>query len=1245
MPLALRWMIGWRGGAGLAVLVILATLHPIVAKIRRRSDRPRSGTLEILSDANDAKFEIIAVHGLGADPDRTWTQAVERTQEREAAEHRPAHDPARIHLLQDLLKSDFPQARILSFKHNSNWLTDAPVKTTEEIGKSLLEEIKAKRLSRRLPIIFIGHSLGGIIIKQALCRDDSQEIIDDTSGIIFLGTPHQGSSVSASGAVLAFMTGFLGSDTTLLQSLKSHDGQLSNLADRFQSRKVPNQDQPQKFQVISFYETKPTYLLGWQSLGLVVSRDSAAVHMDKQYSIDTDHSRLNKCAGPEDKLYMKLKEAIGRLKDPSLLEQADTLIRNDHYTEERLKIERLSGDLLSMDQCYINLAIVDQSGQDAGRLKEGDPTPSPFSLFTRQKVETPDETIQVKLATIFNQRKGRDGRTMQPRRILIRGRAGVGKTTLCKKMVYDFTYGIQTDLHHSWTVLFDRLLWVPLRNIKERSAAGYNHEDLFYHEYFYGQGHEDGRCLAKELWREVKRTNRIKSGKTLFVLDGLDEVSHDLDRNDDMSRFLKDLLDQPNVIITSRPNANILGGLGDLDLELETIGFYPDQVKAYIEADPKVKPKANEVQSFLQHHWLIQGLVRIPIQLDALCYTWEDFDSGTVTNTMTGIYKAIEQRLWKKDIVRLQKQHGGRLVTASDIDPSCVEDLVEDEICFLEGLAFTGLYNNMIDFTSKHRNAISKHFKSKELLLDKTIPCLSFLRTSDPLSKNPMYHFLHLTFQEYFAARYFVRNWLACQPLKCLEPNSKKVKQISPCKFLQKHKYSAHYDVFWRFVAGLLEAEGEDEILRFLNTIEEEPRDLLGPTHQRLVMHCLSEVDSSTNLPIRSKLEAKLSQWLLFECDLTGSSLLARESECPDQALRTALATDTGHGRVGILEALQHPGRHLSEAAVAAAVALLKDDKAAVRDNAAQALGRQSSLPEAAATALVALLKDDNAAVRHTAQALERQSSLPEAAVTALVALLKDDDAAVRHTAAQALGRQSSLPEAAATALVALLKDDNAAVRDNAAQALGGQSSLPEAAVTALVALLKDDDAAVRHEANYALGGQSSLPEAAVTALVALLKDDNAAVRREAIQALWGQSSLPEAAVTALVALLKDNDGAVRRRAAEALERQSNLLDKILIAIGLLLESERTAETTSSTLRNPQPVEFLYESLLWRSFKEQFSLYIDNGHSSCIINQASGLRTASFEHSSQCDEFLAVVGKGRELWNTRGYKLWDSLKE
>ncbi len=55
-----------------------------------------------------------------------------------------------------------------------------------------------------------------------------------------------------------------------------------------------------------------------------------------------------------------------------------------------------------------------------------------------------------------------------------------------------------------------------------------------------------------------------------------------------------------------------------LHLELETIGFYPDQAEEYIAKNLRNLLKADAIHSFLKHRLLLQGLVRIPIQLDAL---------------------------------------------------------------------------------------------------------------------------------------------------------------------------------------------------------------------------------------------------------------------------------------------------------------------------------------------------------------------------------------------------------------------------------------------------------------------------------------------------------------------------------------------------------------------------------------------------------------------------------------------------
>lgn len=94
---------------------------------------------------------------------------------------------------------------------------------------------------------------------------------------------------------------------------------------------------------------------------------------------------MNKFHGPSDADYQKVADKIEEILQKIRKKEADDWIRDKQYTEERLKIERLSGDLLPMDQCYINLAIVEHFGQDIDRA-EGDAAASPFSLLDRKSV-------------------------------------------------------------------------------------------------------------------------------------------------------------------------------------------------------------------------------------------------------------------------------------------------------------------------------------------------------------------------------------------------------------------------------------------------------------------------------------------------------------------------------------------------------------------------------------------------------------------------------------------------------------------------------------------------------------------------------------------------------------------------------------------------------------------------------------------------------------------------------------------
>ncbi|GAE00197.1 conserved hypothetical protein [Paecilomyces variotii No. 5] len=785
-------------------------------------------------------------------------------------------------------------------------------------------------------------------------------------------------------------------------------------------------------------------------------------------------------------------------------------LRHYYTTAGRLHIQRISGELLPMDQCYINLAIVEHIAKtDSARQS------SPFSLFERLKVRTVSQEKQVSLPRLFEPRKRSDGTSITPKRILVQGRAGIGKTTLCKKIVNDFLR------HELWEQLFDLLLWIPLRRLKGKAHAEYTLVNVFHHIYF--PELEDGRDLARDLWETVQ--DPIQKTRTLFVLDGLDEISQEWDPETPMRNILVRLLDHPQVIITSRPYGLNLGRLESFDLELETVGFNVDQVEAYIANTVKHDLiKADGILAFVRSHTLIQGLVRIPVQLDALCYSWgRSFMPGSESKTMTTLYQAITLKLWQKDVLQLEPGDlkGLTEYKIQHLPDSEITKLMSDERELLESIAFIGLCNDIIEFSDTDRHRVYDCLKQQRSRLpceaDTTLKRSSFLHTSDKevIEQDRSYHFLHLTFQEFFAACYF--------------------------EFLQQNKYNSRYDILWRFTAGLLQVD-EGSVQAFLQELEAEPRDLLGPVHQRLLMHCLSEVipDQEGALNCRAKIEEHLSQWLQFECDYLQSIWLGRESECPDHLLEGLLHRPQGVKRevLGDLRTRQNMSARLLETLAQ----LLKDNDWKVRYEAAAALGQQSALPTAILETLAQLLKDNNSIVRYeAAAALGQQSVLPTVILETLAQLLKDNNWKVRYKATATLGQQSTLPIAILETLAQLLKDNNWKVRYEAAAALGQQSALPPAILETLAQLLKDDDSIIRSNIIAGLGQQSALPTAILETLAQLLKDNDSIVRSDAAAALGRQSALPPAILETLAQLLKDNDLIVRIEAAAALGQQSAL--------------------------------------------------------------------------------------------------------
>ncbi|KAI8623482.1 ARM repeat-containing protein [Xylariaceae sp. FL1651] len=1151
----------------------------------------RVGLVQQFPDPEDpvatrsAIVDVVALHGLRAQSPKTWI-AWKDGKSAASGEVNWLRDPT-------MLPSVVPKARILTYDWNANYAENASgdrfLGHAEALLNRLQQNRRANERSNR-PLVFIASCFGGLLLAKALTRaahqhqsSEAHRIFKSTAGIVFLGTPFRGSWEEgyyiAKYRYCSRQNEGLGGSEELIQYLR-HDGRsdarggpspLDDMVREF--AEVINSDK-YKPKIVFFYETFETKLephlkglpadrlkINPSKSAVVVPQNSACLDGFQRFGLDVRHNLLHKHADPEGDAFKQISKQVKDFVEQAIQESPDTYIRNKHYTDEHLRITRLLGDPLPMEQCYINLAIVWQPGDEPRRSgnRSDDPlsNASPFSLSARLKVQTPDQNSQVKLQTLFDPRKMPDGQTKTPRRVLIRGRAGVGKTTLCKKIVHDFLRG------RIWENLFTCVLWLPLRRLKQNKYSKYDIGEVLHHVYFHGL--LNASSYSKTLWDTL---NEKQYRDTLFILDGVDEVSEFLDSDHSGYNLLQSLFKMPNVIITTRPHITIQHDFQEPDIELETIGFLPEEVQAYLERVVQDSGRVQDIQQLLQKHWLLQSLARIPIQLDALSSLWDHgLPDAEIPKTMTGVYKAIVQRLWQKDVTRLGKlsMSDAKIAHYEEID-ACIKPIEK----VVEHLAFSGMYNDVIELQRQHRGAILKLVKLPDEwgILDGCLGNVSFLRTSDPsipLSRRS-YHFLHLTFQEFFAAQYLARQWRADKDLEYYDFKTKKWVKISPTKFLQQHKYNARYDIVWRFAIGLLDNNGKDN---FLAAIKQEPFDLLGPTHQRLMMHCLTEVDHQTEH--RCHAEETLAQWLFHECDLANTSRLATESEFPDRSLELALATGSNQQKSTILKSLSWSSRYLSNTAVETIVELLKNTNQDVRRAAADALGKQSNLSDRAVEAIIELLKDTNQDVRRAAvNALRNQSNLSDTVVKAIIELLKDTNQDVRWAAAEALRNQSNLSDRAVEAIVELLKDTNQNVRRAAADAFRKQSNLSDRAVEAIVELLKDTNPNVRRAAADALRNQSNLSDRAVKAIIELLKDTNQDVRRAAADALRNQSNLSDTAVKAIIELLKDTNQDVRWAAAEALKNQSNLSDRAVKTIIELLKdtNQNVRRAAADTLKN-----------------------------------------------------------------------------
>jgi len=241
-------------------------------------------SFECLSDGGGS-FDVIFIHGLGGDPRATWTVG------------------SAIECWPDWLQTDLTQANVYLLGYPtdiiSTWL--AGEMSLYERAKAVLDHLAARGLGKR-PMAIIAHSLGGLLGKQLIRAghdapdEDWKAISTSCKLIMFLGTPHSGSSVASA---IGFVAPKLSSKMTkLLQSDNEH---LDELNEWYRNR--------DGVKTVVYYEKLPTR--GIQ----IVSQKSAdpGVAGTVAVPVDADHLTICKPANRDATIYLSTKRHLEKL--------------------------------------------------------------------------------------------------------------------------------------------------------------------------------------------------------------------------------------------------------------------------------------------------------------------------------------------------------------------------------------------------------------------------------------------------------------------------------------------------------------------------------------------------------------------------------------------------------------------------------------------------------------------------------------------------------------------------------------------------------------------------------------------------------------------------------------------------------------------------------------------------------------------------------------------------------------------
>ena len=376
----------------------------------------------------------------------------------------------------------------------------------------------------------------------------------------------------------------------------------------------------------------------------------------------------------------------------------------------------------------------------------------------RGNVDKIPQVTQDKQIDIQDVLKPTDGD--QPLRVVVDGPPGIGKTTLCRKLLNMWANG---ELVHGSYVL---VLYCPFRDGEVAEAKTIL--ELLMCNY------DCNEVRAVNEW-----LNETHGQGVLIIFDGWDELSAEMRESSLAMKIIKKKkLHQCSVIVTSRSYASYSLNVDSINRHVEVVGFSEIEIKSVVHGTLE-KDQAKELIKDLKIREDVYSLCYIPLVCSMTILVYQEY--GKLPTTLTELYKTfilqtIGRHIQNKSAHDIEPD---QINNFDDLPPDIASSMIE--MCRFAYLNLKAEDSPKMTFSFSYlKQYLSQSIKDEYL----------GLMTSITFGSKKSFQFLHLTIQEFLAAW-----WIA---------KYEKSEEVFP-----KHFDNDHFRTCLRFVAGLTHLKHE----------------------------------------------------------------------------------------------------------------------------------------------------------------------------------------------------------------------------------------------------------------------------------------------------------------------------------------------------------------------------------------------------------------------------------------------------